>query len=129
MAAGLLKAPSLHLTPTLPHSPHLVSNAQGEVVENFLAVLDNFERAKSQIKVETDGEDYGFAWCCHCGLWRQSANSLIHGNKVTNISFLFLEMEMFERWLGGWNNNQWIYEAYLVIRLYPSDLPLDYHRV
>lgn len=27
---------------------NLVSNAQGEVVENLLAVLDNFERAKSQ---------------------------------------------------------------------------------
>ena len=27
---------------------NLASNAQGEVVENLLAVLDNFERAKSQ---------------------------------------------------------------------------------
>ncbi|KAG2300276.1 hypothetical protein Bca52824_036748 [Brassica carinata] len=36
---------------------NLVSNAQGEVVENLLAVLDNFERAKSQIKVETEGEE------------------------------------------------------------------------
>lgn len=35
----------------------LVSNAQGEVVENLLSVLDNFERAKSQIKVETEGEE------------------------------------------------------------------------
>ncbi|XP_019089123.1 PREDICTED: ankyrin repeat-containing protein At2g01680-like [Camelina sativa] len=29
----------------------------GEVVENLLDVLDNFERAKSQIKVETEGEE------------------------------------------------------------------------
>lgn len=36
---------------------NLVSNAQGEVVENLLAVLDNFERAKTQIKVETEGEE------------------------------------------------------------------------
>ncbi|KAF8052284.1 hypothetical protein N665_1576s0005 [Sinapis alba] len=36
---------------------NLVSNAQGEVVENLLSVLDNFERAKSQIKVETEGEE------------------------------------------------------------------------
>ncbi|ESQ41767.1 hypothetical protein EUTSA_v10014120mg [Eutrema salsugineum] len=36
---------------------NLVSNAQGQVVENLLAVLDNFERAKSQIKVETEGEE------------------------------------------------------------------------
>ncbi|CAN6864414.1 unnamed protein product [Brassica oleracea var. botrytis] len=36
---------------------NLVSNSQGEVVENLLAVLDNFERAKSQIKVETEGEE------------------------------------------------------------------------
>lgn len=35
----------------------LVSNAQGEVVENLLPVLDNFERAKAQIKVETEGEE------------------------------------------------------------------------
>lgn len=35
----------------------LVSNAQGEVVENLLAVLDNFERAKAQIKIETEGEE------------------------------------------------------------------------
>ncbi|CAK9180827.1 unnamed protein product [Ilex paraguariensis] len=35
----------------------LVTNAQGEVVENLLPVLDNFERAKSQIKVETEGEE------------------------------------------------------------------------
>ncbi|CAH8320145.1 unnamed protein product [Eruca vesicaria subsp. sativa] len=33
------------------------SNAQGKVIENLLAVLDNFERAKSQIKVETEGEE------------------------------------------------------------------------
>lgn len=35
----------------------LVTNAQGEVVENLLGVLDNFERAKTQIKVETEGEE------------------------------------------------------------------------
>ncbi|CAL0322855.1 unnamed protein product [Lupinus luteus] len=35
----------------------LVTNAQGEVVESLLGVLDNFERAKSQIKVETEGEE------------------------------------------------------------------------
>ncbi|KAK8589915.1 hypothetical protein V6N13_088719 [Hibiscus sabdariffa] len=35
----------------------LVSNAQGEVLENLLPVLDNFERAKAQIKVETEGEE------------------------------------------------------------------------
>ena len=34
----------------------LVSNAQGELIENFLPVLDNFERAKSQLKLETEGE-------------------------------------------------------------------------
>ncbi|XP_004493255.1 uncharacterized protein [Cicer arietinum] len=35
----------------------LVTNAQGEVVESLLPVLDNFERAKAQIKVETEGEE------------------------------------------------------------------------
>lgn len=35
----------------------LLSNAQGEVLESLLPVLDNFERAKSQIKVETEGEE------------------------------------------------------------------------
>ncbi|GAV87436.1 GrpE domain-containing protein [Cephalotus follicularis] len=35
----------------------LVTNTQGELLENFLPVLDNFERAKTQIKVETDGEE------------------------------------------------------------------------
>ncbi|KAF7801417.1 protein GrpE [Senna tora] len=35
----------------------LVENAQGEVVESLLSVLDNFERAKAQIKVETEGEE------------------------------------------------------------------------
>lgn len=35
----------------------LVSNAQGEVVESLLPVLDNFQRAKAQIKVETEGEE------------------------------------------------------------------------
>ncbi|XVF30681.1 hypothetical protein REPUB_Repub16aG0079100 [Reevesia pubescens] len=34
-----------------------VTNAQGEVLENLLPVLDNFERAKAQIKVETEGEE------------------------------------------------------------------------
>ncbi|XP_022718756.1 uncharacterized protein LOC111276985 isoform X2 [Durio zibethinus] len=35
----------------------LVTNAQGEVLENLLPVLDNFERAKAQIKVETEEEE------------------------------------------------------------------------
>ncbi|KAI4348521.1 hypothetical protein L6164_009235 [Bauhinia variegata] len=35
----------------------LVTNAQGEVVESFLSVLDNFERAKAQMKVDTEGEE------------------------------------------------------------------------
>uniref|UniRef100_A0A2N9GD54 GrpE protein homolog n=1 Tax=Fagus sylvatica TaxID=28930 RepID=A0A2N9GD54_FAGSY len=35
----------------------LLTNAQGELVESLLPVLDNFERAKSQIKVETEGEE------------------------------------------------------------------------
>ncbi|GAB2272736.1 hypothetical protein Dimus_007556 [Dionaea muscipula] len=35
----------------------LVTNAQGEVIEDLLPVLDNFERAKTQIKVETEGEE------------------------------------------------------------------------
>ncbi|KHN42170.1 Protein grpE [Glycine soja] len=35
----------------------LVTNAQGEVVESLLPVLDNFDRAKTQIKVETEGEE------------------------------------------------------------------------
>ncbi|KAK3032323.1 hypothetical protein RJ639_035928 [Escallonia herrerae] len=35
----------------------LVTNAQGEVVENLLPVLDNFERAEAQIKVATEGEE------------------------------------------------------------------------
>ncbi|KAF5749141.1 grpE protein mitochondrial [Tripterygium wilfordii] len=35
----------------------LVTNAQGEVIENLLSVLDNFERAKTQIKVEKEGEE------------------------------------------------------------------------
>lgn len=35
----------------------LVTNGKGEVVENLLPVLDNFERAKAQIKVETEGEE------------------------------------------------------------------------
>lgn len=34
----------------------LMINAQGKVVENLLPVLDNFERAKSQIKIENEGE-------------------------------------------------------------------------
>lgn len=36
---------------------NLVSNAQGEVVESLLPVLDNFQRARAQIKVETEGEE------------------------------------------------------------------------
>ncbi|OVA13771.1 GrpE nucleotide exchange factor [Macleaya cordata] len=35
----------------------LVTNVQGEVVESLLPVLDNFERAKSQIKAETEAEE------------------------------------------------------------------------
>lgn len=35
----------------------LMSNTQGEIVESLLPVLDNFERAKDQIKVETEGEE------------------------------------------------------------------------
>ncbi|XWS42754.1 hypothetical protein CRYUN_Cryun16bG0041400 [Craigia yunnanensis] len=35
----------------------LVTNAQREVLENLLPVLDNFERAKAQIKGETEGEE------------------------------------------------------------------------
>ncbi|XP_057540909.1 uncharacterized protein LOC130818738 isoform X2 [Amaranthus tricolor] len=35
----------------------LMTNAQGEVIENFLPVLDNFERAKNQIKIETEAEE------------------------------------------------------------------------
>nr|XP_016485014.1 PREDICTED: protein GrpE-like [Nicotiana tabacum] len=35
----------------------LVKNAQGEVVEKLLSILDNFERAKMQIKVATEGEE------------------------------------------------------------------------
>uniref|UniRef100_A0A0D9VI80 GrpE protein homolog n=1 Tax=Leersia perrieri TaxID=77586 RepID=A0A0D9VI80_9ORYZ len=34
----------------------LMSNVQGEVIESLLPVLDNFERAKTQIKVETEQE-------------------------------------------------------------------------
>ncbi|KAG8071415.1 hypothetical protein GUJ93_ZPchr0006g43295 [Zizania palustris] len=34
----------------------LMTNVQGEVIENLLPVLDNFERAKTQIKVETERE-------------------------------------------------------------------------
>lgn len=35
----------------------LMTNVQGEVIESLLPVLDNFERAKAQIKVETEGEE------------------------------------------------------------------------
>ncbi|GKA75927.1 GrpE nucleotide exchange factor [Tanacetum coccineum] len=35
----------------------LVANAQGEVVENLLPVLDNVERAKAAIKVENEKEE------------------------------------------------------------------------
>ncbi|KAF3789614.1 grpE protein [Nymphaea thermarum] len=34
-----------------------VSNVQGEVIEKLLPVLDNFERARAQIKITTEGED------------------------------------------------------------------------
>ncbi|KAI0511242.1 hypothetical protein KFK09_011867 [Dendrobium nobile] len=34
-----------------------MENVQGEVVERLLPVLDSFERAKAQIKPETDGEE------------------------------------------------------------------------
>ncbi|KAL5208529.1 hypothetical protein ABZP36_032964 [Zizania latifolia] len=34
----------------------LMTNVQGEVIESLLPVLDNFERAKTQIKVETERE-------------------------------------------------------------------------
>uniref|UniRef100_A0A0D9YUV1 GrpE protein homolog n=1 Tax=Oryza glumipatula TaxID=40148 RepID=A0A0D9YUV1_9ORYZ len=34
----------------------LMTNVQGEVIESLLPVLDNFERAKTQIKVETEQE-------------------------------------------------------------------------
>ncbi|PKA57610.1 hypothetical protein AXF42_Ash018585 [Apostasia shenzhenica] len=35
----------------------LMDNVQGEVVESLFPVLDSFERAKGQIKVETEGEE------------------------------------------------------------------------
>ncbi|KAH9322196.1 hypothetical protein KI387_016835, partial [Taxus chinensis] len=35
----------------------LSSNIQGEVIENLLPMVDNFERAKAQIKIETEGEE------------------------------------------------------------------------
>lgn len=35
----------------------LMENVQGEVLESLLPVLDNFERAKAQIKLETEGEE------------------------------------------------------------------------
>lgn len=35
----------------------LVNNVQGELVESLLPVLDNFERAKAQIKLQTEGEE------------------------------------------------------------------------
>ncbi|XP_071699390.1 uncharacterized protein, partial [Rutidosis leptorrhynchoides] len=35
----------------------LVANAQGEVVESLLPVLDNYERAKAAIKADTEKED------------------------------------------------------------------------
>ncbi|PKA65482.1 hypothetical protein AXF42_Ash005816 [Apostasia shenzhenica] len=35
----------------------LVENVRGEVLERLLPVLDNFERAKAQIKAETEGEE------------------------------------------------------------------------
>ncbi|KAK4766463.1 hypothetical protein SAY87_008105 [Trapa incisa] len=36
---------------------NLVSNARGEVLENLLPVLNNFEKAKAQMKFETEGEE------------------------------------------------------------------------
>ncbi|WVZ74649.1 hypothetical protein U9M48_022809 [Paspalum notatum var. saurae] len=36
---------------------NMMSNVQGELIESFLPVLDNFDRAKAQIKVETEGEE------------------------------------------------------------------------
>ncbi|AQK72542.1 uncharacterized LOC100217168 [Zea mays] len=36
---------------------NMMENVQGELIESFLPVLDNFERAKMQIKVETEGEE------------------------------------------------------------------------
>nr|ACG41889.1 protein grpE [Zea mays] len=36
---------------------NMMENVQGELIESFLPVLDNFERAKVQIKVETEGEE------------------------------------------------------------------------
>lgn len=35
----------------------LMTNVQGEVIESLLPVVDNFERAKSQIKVESEEEE------------------------------------------------------------------------
>ncbi|XP_057863544.1 uncharacterized protein LOC131071630 [Cryptomeria japonica] len=35
----------------------LASNIQGEVIESLLPMVDNFERAKAQIKTETEGEE------------------------------------------------------------------------
>ncbi|KAL5708367.1 hypothetical protein ACHQM5_019167 [Ranunculus cassubicifolius] len=35
----------------------LVTNVQGDVVESLLPVLDNFERAKASIKLQTEGEE------------------------------------------------------------------------
>ncbi|XP_062219615.1 uncharacterized protein LOC133919277 [Phragmites australis] len=36
---------------------NMMTNVQGEVIESLLPVIDNFERAKTQIKVETEGEE------------------------------------------------------------------------
>ncbi|KAL6899392.1 hypothetical protein ACP4OV_006050 [Aristida adscensionis] len=36
---------------------NMMTNVQGEVIESLLPVLDNFERARTQIKVETEGEE------------------------------------------------------------------------
>eukprot|EP01018_Ginkgo_biloba_P038731 Gb_00616 [translate_table: standard] len=35
----------------------LASNVQADVIESLFPILDNFERAKSQIKTETEGEE------------------------------------------------------------------------
>lgn len=35
----------------------LASNIQGDVIESLLPMVDNFERAKTQIKIQTEGEE------------------------------------------------------------------------
>ncbi|KAL0359704.1 UNVERIFIED_CONTAM: protein GrpE [Sesamum angustifolium] len=81
----------------------LVTNAQGEVVESLLSVLDNFERAKAQIKVETEGEekinnsyqqhiqavygDSGIPWRCSCGDISSTLDLLFY-NTFSHINLL-----------------------------------------